>query len=73
MLLDQKQLAGIGNVYVQDILFKAGLHPDRKLNTLSDRELEKLHLSIKEVLSRSIEKKGLAYERDFYGIPGGFL
>jgi formamidopyrimidine-DNA glycosylase len=35
VLLDQKNIAGIGNVYVQDILFAAGLHPLRKTTDLS--------------------------------------
>jgi formamidopyrimidine-DNA glycosylase len=39
-LLNQKNIAGIGNVYIQDILFKAGLHPNRKISTLSEEEID---------------------------------
>jgi formamidopyrimidine-DNA glycosylase len=71
-LIDQKVLAGIGNVYVQDSLWGARLHPDRLLGTLSVQEITALWNSIRDVLSRSIAKGGLAFERDFYGRPGGY-
>ena len=71
-LLDQRFIAGIGNVYVQDILFKAKLHPDRKLNTLTIQEVTSLYASMRKTLLKSIEKGGLAYERDFYGNRGRF-
>lgn len=72
LLMDQKILAGIGNVYVQDSLWGARLHPDRSLGSLSSAEVEALWNSIRDVLSRSIAKGGLAYERDLYGRPGGY-
>jgi len=71
-LLDQKNVAGIGNVYVQDILFEAKLHPNRKISTLSEKEITYLYKAIKNVLNRSIKLGGLAYERDFYGKKGRF-
>lgn len=71
-LLDQKNLAGIGNVYIQDILFKARLHPNRKIPTLSEKEIEDLYGAIQSVLNRSIQLGGLAYEKDFHGQNGRF-
>jgi len=71
-LLDQKNVAGIGNVYVQDILFKANLHPLRMIQTLTEPEVEALHRSIREVLNQSIRLGGLKYERDLYGRYGKF-
>jgi formamidopyrimidine-DNA glycosylase len=71
-LIDQKNVAGIGNVYIQDILFKAKLHPDRQIKTLSEKELVALYNAIREVLDRSIQLGGLAYEKDFYGRNGRF-
>ena len=71
-LLNQRRVSGIGNVYVQDILFKARLHPDRKINTLTDLEVEDLYNSMREILSKSVEMGGLAYEKNFYGNKGGF-
>jgi formamidopyrimidine-DNA glycosylase len=71
-LLNQKRVAGIGNVYVQDILFRAKLHPARKLNTLTVQEVESLYASMRTTLLKSVEKGGLVYERDFYGNSGKF-
>jgi formamidopyrimidine-DNA glycosylase len=71
-LLNQRTVAGIGNVYIQDILFKARLHPLRKINTLTEGDIRSLHRSMREVLRESIGICGLAYERDFYGNRGGY-
>jgi len=71
-LLDQKNLAGIGNVYAQDIMFKAKLYPNRKISTFSEKEIIGLYNAIQDVLHRSIQLGGLAYERDFYGQRGKF-
>ena len=71
-LLDQKNIAGIGNVYIQDILFNANLHPKRKIPSLTDKEIKALYNSIRSVLKESIELGGLSYEKDFYGNKGGY-
>jgi formamidopyrimidine-DNA glycosylase len=71
-LLDQKNIAGIGNVYVQDPLFRARLHPLRKIQTLTEAEIKALHLSIIEILNQSIKLRGLRYERDLYGRRGRY-
>lgn len=71
-LLDQKNVAGIGNVYVQDILFKARLHPSRKTMTLTGKEIAALYGAIREVLSQSIKLRGASFEVGFYGKKGRF-
>lgn len=71
-LLNQRKVSGIGNVYVQDILFNAKLHPNKKIEKMSDREVKNLFDSKIEVLYKSVELGGLAYERDFYGNRGRF-
>jgi formamidopyrimidine-DNA glycosylase len=71
-LLNQKNVAGIGNVYVQDPLFKAKLHPLRPIQTLTEPEIEALHRSLDEVLNQSIRLGGLKYERDLYGRHGKY-
>lgn len=71
-LLDQKNIAGIGNVYIQDILFNAKTHPNRTIPSLTDTEIKVLHRSIRSALTESIELGGLAYEKDFYGNKGGY-
>lgn len=71
-ILDQSKIAGIGNVYAQDILFEARLHPLRTIDSLNESEIEKLAASIISRLQASIDKGGLAYEVDLYGNKGGF-
>ena len=71
-LVDQKNIAGIGNVYIQDILFNAKLHPKRKILSLTAEEIEALYKSMNSVLRESIHLGGLAYEKDFYGNKGGY-
>ncbi len=58
LLMDQSFLAGIGNIYAVEILFKAKVHPTRKANSLSDEEKEKIFFKMKEVLRRAISLKG---------------
>jgi formamidopyrimidine-DNA glycosylase len=69
-LLNQKNIAGIGNVYIQDILFRAKLHPNRKISTLTEKEITNLYNAIQTILNHSIKLGGLAYEKDFYGQKG---
>jgi formamidopyrimidine-DNA glycosylase len=71
VILDQAVLAGIGNVYAQDILFKARLHPDRKVPTLTDKEKKALYAAMREYLKKAVELGGIAPEKDLYGNPGG--
>lgn len=71
-LLDQTRLAGIGNAYVHDILFLAGLHPRRTLNTLDRDDVRKLAAAIRDGLLPSIKKGGAFYELSLHGKKGGF-
>jgi formamidopyrimidine-DNA glycosylase len=71
-LLDQKQIAGIGNVYAQDTLFQARLHPARRVADLSADERRRLHRAIIEHLSEATKLGGLRYEKDLFGKSGRF-
>ncbi|MDD5219302.1 MAG: Fpg/Nei family DNA glycosylase [Candidatus Bipolaricaulis sp.] len=71
-LLDQSNLAGIGNAYIHDILFRARLHPLEPLTSLSPKAVRRLHGAIAKELRRSIAKGGAFYEVDLHGHPGGF-
>jgi formamidopyrimidine-DNA glycosylase len=71
-LLNQKRVAGIGNVYVQDPLFKAGIHPLRPINTLSDKEISRLWRALGETLQESIDHEGSAWERTLYDKKGSW-
>lgn len=72
LLLDQKVVAGIGNIYVDEILYDARLHPRRKANTLAGEEWEALYGAIVENLSAGIEHRGTTFSlyRDVLGRKG---
>jgi formamidopyrimidine-DNA glycosylase len=72
-LLDQTQVAGIGNAYIHDILFLAGLHPLRRLDTLTEEDAARLAHAIQDGLAPSIAKGGAFYELNLYGEQGGFV
>ncbi|MFZ6028340.1 MAG: Fpg/Nei family DNA glycosylase [Chloroflexota bacterium] len=71
-LLDQSQIAGIGNFYIHDILFQARLHPLRPIQSLTPAEAHALASAIEDRLKLSIQKGGFAYEQNLYGQKGGF-
>jgi formamidopyrimidine-DNA glycosylase len=71
-LLNQSRIAGIGNVYAHDPLFKAGIHPLRPIPTLSDSEVATLWKAIQETLHESIEHGGSGWELNLYGQKGGW-
>ena len=71
-LMNQKNVGGIGNMYMHDILFKARLHPQKKISDMSLNDIKLLYDSINEVLNLSREKGTFAYESDFFGQKGGY-
>ena len=71
-LLDQSKIAGIGNAYIHDILFRARLHPLRTISTLTNADVERLRDAIHTELRRSIEVGAAWYEVDLHGKRGGF-
>jgi len=77
LLLNQEVLAGLGNIYADEVLFRSRLHPLRKAHTLSPTEVQRLYLAIREVLQQAIEQCGTtladARFRDAEGRPGRFV
>ncbi len=71
-LLNQKNVSGIGNMYMHDILFKARLHPQKKISELNDDDIRRLYESIMYILNLSREKGAFGYEKDFFGRKGGY-
>jgi formamidopyrimidine-DNA glycosylase len=75
-LMDQKVLAGIGNIYADEILFAARIHPERTASRLARAELARLHQAISEVLNLAITAEGSSFDagyRTVLGLEGGFL
>ena len=68
-LLDQRTLAGLGNIYVDEALWHSGLHPLREAGSLDRTSLARLHRAVRMVLRRAIERQGSTL-RD-YARPGG--
>ena len=58
LLLDQHFLAGVGNIYADESLFYAGIHPTRPCDTLSDDEIERLYMAVRKVLQEGIDREG---------------
>jgi len=71
-LMNQKNVGGIGNMYMHDILFKASLHPQKKISDMSDDDVKRIYDSILAVLNLSREKGSFSYENDFFGQKGGY-
>lgn len=69
ILLDQTVLAGVGNIYADESLFEARLHPERRGCELTRTETNRLHQAILAVLTRAIECRGSSI-RDYIGGSG---
>lgn len=69
-LLNQRFVAGIGNVYVQDILWLAGIHPMRKANTFTTNEIRFLYQAIQRGLRIGIANGPGPGEQDLWGTRG---
>jgi formamidopyrimidine-DNA glycosylase len=74
LLLDQRFVAGLGNIYTDESLWGASLHPERPANTLTEDDARRLHASIRGVLTRAIEARGTSLSdagyRDLTGNMG---
>ncbi len=73
-LLDQRKIAGVGNIYALEALFRVGIHPQRRGQTLRVPEAQQLHSEIITVLREAIDRKGttLRNYRDASGEEGEY-
>lgn len=67
LLLDQKYIAGIGNIYADEALYLAGIHPKKQSSKVSDLQTKKLCQAIKIVLQKSIDFQGTTFINFAYG------
>ncbi len=72
-LVTSKHINGIGNGYMQDILFRAKIHPTRKIPVLTEDERQSLYAAIQETMAEAIKLGAREDERDLYDHPGGYL
>lgn len=72
VLLDQEVVAGIGNIYADEALFYACIHPSRQASSLTSQELQLLHEGIVSVLTAAIQHGGTSFSnyRDLWGEAG---
>jgi formamidopyrimidine-DNA glycosylase len=73
-LLNQGRIAGIGNIYADEILFDAGIMPTRSVVSLSQEEIQALHGSMKRILKKAVQKRGTSFSDyvDAAGKKGSF-
>ena len=73
-LIDQSVIAGIGNIYSDEILWRAGVYPERKVSGLKEKELKLIFTAMKEILKKGIDFGGdsMSDYRNIQGLPGKF-
>ncbi len=73
-LLDQRRIAGIGNIYACEALWQAGIRPGRPAGTLTKPAIRRLHHALVDVLQRAIDMRGSSVDDyvDADGLKGGF-
>ncbi|CAN5907009.1 DNA-formamidopyrimidine glycosylase [soil metagenome] len=74
LLLDQSVVAGLGNIYVDEVLFAAEVHPTRRADTLTSEETDKIFTAIRDILRRAILLRGTTFNsyHDAFGETGKF-
>ncbi|MBU0595318.1 endonuclease VIII [Candidatus Bipolaricaulota bacterium] len=72
-LVHERNIAGVGNGYLQDILFRAKLSPKRKVPDLGASERRRLHAAIVETMAEAVRLGGRDTEKDLLGKPGGYV
>jgi len=76
LLMDQRFISGLGNIYSDEVLFAAGLRYDRLSDTLSSQEVRRLYRAIQETVQEAIKMRGTTLEDeayvDLFGKPGEY-
>jgi len=71
LLLNQQFIAGIGNIYADEALFVAGVHPQRKADTLTCGEIERLYQAMRQVLRQGLADEGTTFDGAYRKVDGG--
>jgi formamidopyrimidine-DNA glycosylase len=74
VLMDQARLAGVGNIYANEALWRACIRPSRRATTLTRVECTVLHRELTAVLRAAVEARGTSFRdyRDAFGARGGY-
>ena len=75
VLLDQSTVAGLGNIYVDEICFMAGIDPRKRSDTINRKKNEELFVAIQDTLNKALEQGGSSFSDyvNAHGAPGGAL
>jgi formamidopyrimidine-DNA glycosylase len=75
VLLDQKRVSGIGNIYADEILFEARVLPSRSVDSLKPEEIKRIHVSTEKILKKAIVYRGTTFSDyvDSSGKKGNFI
>lgn len=75
ILLDQKKLVGLGNIYVDEVLFKSRVRPHRLASSLTAPEIKKIYEAIPVILKHAIKQRGTTFSNflDPKGLKGNFM
>jgi len=69
LLLDQSFIAGVGNIYADEALWRARLHPLRTADSLDEGDVKRLHRAVRQVLRQGIANRGASFS-DYVGVDG---
>lgn len=74
VLMDQRRLVGVGNIYANESLWRAGIDPSRQAASLSPPEITRLHGELRNVLAAAVDARGTSFRdyRDASGARGSF-
>lgn len=74
VLMDQTIIAGIGNIYSDEVLWQSNVHPERRISSLKDKEIKDMWGAVKSILNKSIKMGGdsMSDYRNIHGERGNF-
>jgi formamidopyrimidine-DNA glycosylase len=74
VLMDQRRIVGVGNIYANEVLWRGGIDPSRPASTLSADEVARLHRELRDVLVSAVRARGTSFRdyRDASGERGSF-
>ena len=74
VLMDQRRLVGVGNIYANEVLWRAGIDPSRPAATLATGEVTRLHAELRDLLNAAVDARGTSFRdyRDAAGERGSF-
>ena len=70
VLLDQKLMSGVGNIYADEALWQAKIHPERSADKLSEKEIKSILASVKKVMTSALKQGGTSFDDLYINVNG---